>query len=472
MKKIIWILCTAGCFLLLFAAGALADAADPMDIVRTVLSDPQELFAEDAGMMEENDGQYFGDVAEKHRGEDRRYYEFISGSSGADMIGKLNFLDVGNFRGNAQAVLLKFRSDAPDGLSFTLSGAGNVTLFFADGRPMFAHRQDDYQAPYAQYRETDLTVESNHDYWVLMAFDPHGYYRSLVWADDDPENAAYCGENIGDWHSAYQGSNWRLDIALGPNQTLQLERYSIMDFSGIAGMEGIGNGQDQGGMDTADPMAVVSRMVANPQVLYADDISSLPERGYSAYSDVADKHPGDGFEFITAESVDGFTFLTPLYDAVPPGSRRQNKNQGVLLCFKTNHPEELELKLTAENTVFMTFASGRMPAFGIQEMPGVGLKSFDGYDPPGFVLENDVWYYAMLVVDEQSGICFRVWERDFDLNYANYQTKITDWCQTDEERARFTGQNWTFGVTMGHNAQFHLMDFRVLDFDGFQTTAE
>ena len=208
--------------------------ADPMDVVRTVLNDPQVIFWEDAAMMDENTGGNFGNVAIKQLSEDGSYYQFISNDDGAYMIGNVNFLDMGEFRGSAQAVLIKFQPENVEGLTFTLFGNGEIILGFDENnQPYMMHVQDNYRAPYSDYMPTSLTLQSDKWYWALMAFDSHGYYRSLVWEDGNAEERAYCAENMGDWHGDYKDSNWHLTIAFGPNQTLNIEEYSIMDFDSL-----------------------------------------------------------------------------------------------------------------------------------------------------------------------------------------------------------------------------------------------
>lgn len=64
-------------------------------------------------------------------------------------------------------------------------------------------------------------------------------------------------------------------------------------------------------------MRIINDIVVEPQVLYQDDLSSLPERGYTEYPDVDAENPGDGFEFVTKDNSDGFSFFTPLLDIVP-----------------------------------------------------------------------------------------------------------------------------------------------------------
>ena len=259
------------CVLLLFAAAAAAEPMNSMDVVRTLLNDPQVIFWEDAGMMEGSDGQYFGGIAEKRISDNGEFYEFLSDDSGAHMVSQYSFLDAGNYRGNAQAILFKFNSDHPEDLIFMLDGNGEITLSFdAEGRPVFTHKQDGYSAPYDQYRDTTLTVQPGSTYWALMAFDSHGYYRSLVWATDNTDDVAYCGENIGDWHGDYAGANWHLTIMFGPNQTLQIQEYSVMDFDSIAGMDEP-QGDSDGGADLTDPMNVINAMVNQPEIRYADD---------------------------------------------------------------------------------------------------------------------------------------------------------------------------------------------------------
>ncbi len=209
---------------------------DPMEMASTLLNNPQVIFMEDASSMDENNGKNFGDVSEKRLSNDGRYYQFISNDDGAYMPGNINFLDMGEFRDNAQAIMFKFQPENVDGLAFALSGAGEVVLSFENNQPIFAHVTDYFSAPYANYRDTGLNIEQDKWYWAVMAFDSAGNYRSLVWEDQNSDNNAYCGEDISQWHGEYGGSNWHFRISFGPNQTLNLQEYYIMDFEGFTDM--------------------------------------------------------------------------------------------------------------------------------------------------------------------------------------------------------------------------------------------
>lgn len=209
---------------------------DPMEVVRTVLNDPQVIFGEDTAMMDENTGANFGQVAIKQLSEDGGYYQFISNDDGAYMIGNVNFLDTGEFRGDAQAVLLKFQPEDVNGLYFTMyAGDGcEVSLNFEGNQPHVVVVNEGFQHPYSDYKPTSLTLQNDKWYWALMAFDTNGNYRSIVWEDGKSEEAAYCLENIGDQNDIYKNKNWHLTIAFGSNQTFNIEEYSVMDFDGFA----------------------------------------------------------------------------------------------------------------------------------------------------------------------------------------------------------------------------------------------
>ncbi|MDD5016870.1 MAG: hypothetical protein PHO15_02070 [Eubacteriales bacterium] len=227
--------------------------ADPMNVVRTVLNDPQVIFGEDTAAMTENCGGYFGNVAIKQPSEDGSYYQFISNDDGAYMIGNLNFLDLGEFRENAQAVLIKFQPENADELFFTMFGNGEIILNFQNNQPYFNHVQDGYSAPYSDYMPTNLTLQNDKWYWALMAFDSNGNYRSLVWEDGRAEERAYCAENMGEWHNDYKDSNWHLTIGFGANQTLNIEQYNIMDFDGFIDEETSNDNQEDDQNDASIP---------------------------------------------------------------------------------------------------------------------------------------------------------------------------------------------------------------------------
>ena len=445
---------------------------DPMDVVRTVLNDPQVIFWEDTPMMDENTGANFGQVAIKQLSEDGSYYQFKSNDDGAYMIGNVNFLDTGDFRGDAQAVLLKFQPENVDGLNFTMYAGDmiEVSLNFEGNQPHIVVVNEGYQHPYSDYSPTNLTLQSDKWYWALMAFDANGNYSSIVWEDGKPEEAAYCLENVGDQNDIYKNKNWHLTIAFGSNQTFNIQEYSVMDFDGFAEWDDSNVSQESEDQDTdqgmmQDPMAIVNDIIVEPQVLYQDSLDTLPDRGFTEYSEVDTKNPGDGFEFVTGENNDGFSFLTPLLDVVPEGHRKDNMSQAVLIGFKTNNPTGLRFNLAAQNTVSVAFENGGMPDFTILGKPEIDLMSFEDQIPTGFTLEANKWYYAFIAVDIQSNLRSRIWAFDDPDNYASYEIKLVEFCDNDEDRAKYWQQNWNFSVTMGNNSQFNIQDFRVLDFD-------
>ncbi len=453
------------------------DYSDPMSMVSTLLNDPGVLGGESTEAMTDNMGGQFGSIDVKEPGDDGSCFQFGAGDDGAWMQLNTRLGDLGN-RDNAQAILIKFRPNDTTGLSFNLEGNGEVALTFEDNLPYFSHANDNYSAPYSDYLQTGLTLQSDGWYWALMAFDSNGYYRSLVWEDGNGQNCAYCGENIGDWHGDYRDSDWQFVIGFGANQTLSVQEYYIMDFDSLAqdniwsGTQGNGeqtqnqdnDGQsdDQGGYQ--DPIEMVCDVVSDPQVLYQDDLGSLPEHGYTAYSDVDEKNIGDGFEFITYDGSNGFTFLTPLLDVVPEDERRDNMSQAVLLCFKTTNPEGLQFNLTAEETAFVSFADGGEPAFGIEEQAVLDTMPFGEQTPTGFTLEANKWYYAFVAIDAESNFRCKVWEFGNPDNYTYCQTKLTAYVSGDEERQKFREKDWTFGVQIGYNSRFNLQEFKVLDF--------
>ena len=53
--------------------------ADPMNVVQTVLNDPQILGGEDVSTMTENMGGMFGGIDIKQPGEDGGYFQFKAG---------------------------------------------------------------------------------------------------------------------------------------------------------------------------------------------------------------------------------------------------------------------------------------------------------------------------------------------------------------------------------------------------------
>ena len=208
------------------------DYNDPMSMASSILNDARVLGGENTEAMADNMGGQFGFIDTKKLSDDGSFFQLGSGSDGAWMQLNTRLADLGN-RDNAQAVMIKFQPNDTEGLSFHLIGNGEVVLSFEDNMPYFTHVNDNYKAPYSDYMQTGISLQPDKWYWALMAFDSHGYYRSLVWEDGNGRNCAYCGENMGDWHGDYKDSNWKFVTGFGANQTLNVQEYQIMDFDDL-----------------------------------------------------------------------------------------------------------------------------------------------------------------------------------------------------------------------------------------------
>lgn len=83
--------------------------------------------------------------------------------------------------------------------------------------------------------------------------------------------------------------------------------------------------------------------------------------------------------------------------------------------------------------------------------------------PTEFMLEPDIWYYALIAIDSNSVMRYEIWQEDNPDNNAYYEVKLVD-IVDDSQRMKFAEQNWTFEVQMGNNAQFNMKELKVMGF--------
>ena len=440
----------------------------PDEVLNEILENPEEVFHEGVEQMTENMGGQFGFVDVKEPGDG--YFKFSAGEEGAYMPLNTRFKDFGGDGRRQQAFWMRFKPDPDSNLSFTFIGMAEVVISFEEDGAYCTYVQE-----VMKHKMGDFQLESDKWYNILFATDNDMILRVFVWEDDNFENQMFYEKDLFLGMDDLFESNWELTLGFNANTTLSVSDYSVYifdsyiqnpDLSGDSDGETGGSENDQQENNNQDVMEIISAIVSEPQVLYKDDLDSLPERGHTAYSDVDAKNPGDGFEFITMENSDGFSFLTPLMDVVPPGERKNNMNQAVLIAFKTDNPLELRFALSAEETVFITFEDNAMPAFGIEGRTDVGMMPFIDQTQSDFVLEDGEWYYAFIAIDTNSEMRVKLWQIDNPDNATNYEVKLAEFGSNDTEREKFLGQNWQFNVKMGFHSQFNMSDFRVLDFAG------
>lgn len=210
--------------------------ADPMNVVYTVLNDPNLLAGENASAMIEDMGGLFGSIDVKQPGEDGTYFQFAAENNSAWMPYNEGLADAGGeHRGNTQAILIKFQPEDVNNLSFNFEGKGEIVVCFdEENHPCFVNVQGGGKYPFSDYAPTDLALESGKWYYALFAFDTDGNFRAVIWEDGNAQGRAYCAENLSEQSDDYKDNNWTFVIGFDAGGKLNAERYDIMDFDGFS----------------------------------------------------------------------------------------------------------------------------------------------------------------------------------------------------------------------------------------------
>ncbi len=214
-----------------------------------MMVDSRTMFGETAKDIGENQGLNLGEAQSAELSEDGQYYRISTGKIGDQIIG-LDFSAYGDFRGNNKAVLIKFRTDAPEHVSFSLFGLGEIKLRVETGEPFLEYKYSEEKTGYeyrlnefySNYMETDLMLEPGKWYWAIMAVSGDGEYRSLVWEDENEDNFAYCAQRLGPIEGR-DDLDWHLTLGMDGECNLDIAQYSIMDFERFVPL-GQSEGQD------------------------------------------------------------------------------------------------------------------------------------------------------------------------------------------------------------------------------------
>lgn len=202
------------------------------DIINQWLVDAQVVFGEKAEDMQENNGGQFGPGSIKTYNAEENVFTF-SDDNGSIWTPLNTHLD--QFEGvepnGEQAILFKFQPSSSSGLGFTFMGPNEFGVDFQESYPgVFWFVEASREA-----FEGDLVMEDGGWYYILMAIDREGNFRSVVWEDGNPDNhavfsGAFAERDQGD---GYKNQSWKFIIGSGP-MTLNVEEYLVYTFSEFA----------------------------------------------------------------------------------------------------------------------------------------------------------------------------------------------------------------------------------------------
>lgn len=200
-------------------------------IVEQWLIEPEVVFKENVDDMASNEGGQFGGATQKFA--DSTLFVFSNGSEGIWTPLNTKLDEYGGMeKGGNQAILFKFQSEQPETLFFTFMGDQreiNVD-FWEGGKPRFNLVNDFESTPYTGV----LALVPNNAYFMLMAMDSEGNFRSIVWEEAEPRNRSTFSGAFGERAQEYKNSSWKFILGSNAPTFLSLEEYRVYKFNGFA----------------------------------------------------------------------------------------------------------------------------------------------------------------------------------------------------------------------------------------------
>ena len=216
----------------LMYGSALAEEMTADDVIGTVLTDYQVLFAETAEDMAANGAEYFyvGEGNGVLTVTEEGLEFFVKKNKNSFFISFQRLDATGNCIAHNQALHIKFKTTT-DQFEITLSGGFGVTTAMHDSRTPYFHLPEyAYNEPYG-----NIQIKAGQWYHLLMAVDTEGVFQCAIWKDGDEANAAYINRAIGqsyeDWH--YIDQSWEPSVQTWGESTFTLESYEHYTFTGF-----------------------------------------------------------------------------------------------------------------------------------------------------------------------------------------------------------------------------------------------
>ena len=212
------------------------DMNDPLVVLDQMMINPEVVLLEDANAMAENDGGQFGFVSIKNYNTEENVFEFSVNEGESAWVPLNTMLDefgANRQAGSNQAIYMKFQPPAQSNtLVFDFMGLNEFGIDFQNGgKPSLFWFVDAYNEQF----EGDLALQFDTYYYLVMAIDSDGKFRSVIWEDGVPENRATFSSNFAERQNGegYQNQTWKFIIGFGGPDTLKIAEYGPITFDGF-----------------------------------------------------------------------------------------------------------------------------------------------------------------------------------------------------------------------------------------------
>lgn len=237
---------------------------DPMNIVNSIIYDPEIVFWEDYNEILANNGSGFLGFEELTSGNDGNSAEFLAHNDNAKISFAKTLDEYEKKPQNTnQAILIRFMSSSPANLKFVFNGESEKTVEFrTNGQPTFInpnvgqkyydyinrhyevffdlyHIVEDYEVienDNEVERLSDFCLIENGWHYILMTIDDYSYIRFTLWKEGEAENAAlysyrYWIDGVDD-HLADEYINQTPEVwfAFEKGESLKIGAYWIIDY--------------------------------------------------------------------------------------------------------------------------------------------------------------------------------------------------------------------------------------------------
>ena len=206
-----------------------ASQSETVDMIGEVLIGYEKVYEETYDELVSNNGRSIGTEADL-REVTVEGVSFMAGEGENPFMPFSKLLnEADGVNGNNQAFYIKFKPSSSNfGFMLQSDGSAGLTINEEGCPQLFVLNHE-----YAEDLDTDLRVEPNKWYHLLIAMGNDGLLQGAIWQHGNEDGAAYMnlhiGQSFGD--GAYENQSWQVFVGFLGEATFTVESYAYYTFS-------------------------------------------------------------------------------------------------------------------------------------------------------------------------------------------------------------------------------------------------
>ena len=433
----------------------------PEGIINNVLTDAEKVFEETSDDLKANNGENIGTEYDRREVGDEGVRFIAPDGTNPFMPLSKRLNEVDGITDNNQAFYMKFKPSAKN-FGFMLSSGVNVGINIGgESEPVLFIMDHDY----TEALDTDLRIEPDNWYNVLLAVGGDGLIQGAIWKDGEEDGAAYINLHIRDsfGDDRYANQSWQVDVGFQGEATFTVDRYAYYTFSNfVMGDRVLDMGNDNQNNMPQNKDDVLYTMLWNPRELWGEGGYGFAENGGGEFGAALNKvYNADEqrLEIYGEDTGDCVKFNTSLKTCMTDVGMEPVPQQAVIVRFSSSDISNgARISFDAKDEIDFWFGDDGLNFVDVARFFQIPITDFM---PNNLEFKDDTIYCFFFAFNQEGNIRMFIWEEGNAENQGYFEYDLYQ----DEEDINSSDLIMHLGI--GANSQFNLYEYWVFTFESF-----